>query len=215
VVFRILGLIVLGALAAALVLAAMLLVLLWRYRRTGQVRWPRFGVVAGGLFYSPLCKLLRLLGRSTWGLDRYLIAAATAFMAERFAAAGPERILVGPQCMRAGDCTARLDPVDGYRCVQCGRCDFAELSRVAEEMGFRLFIVPGDRFAKRLVERYRADAAVGVACPPELSMALLAGMKMGVPSAGVPLSRDGCFETDVDIEAVKEVMRRCGSSLTS
>jgi hypothetical protein len=82
-------------------------------------------------------------------------------------------------------------------------------------MGFRLFIVPGDRFAKRLAERYAVDAAIGVACPAELSMALLAGMKMGVPSAGVPLSRDGCFETDVDTEAVKEAMRRCGSSSKS
>lgn len=209
---RILGLLFFAAVVAVVVLAGVLLVLLRHHRHTGRLRWPRFCALFGGLLYSPLCKLLRLFDKPTQVLDLFLIDAANAVMAKRFAEAGPSRMLVGPQCLRAGDCEARLDPVKGYLCTRCGRCAFADLSRLAEEMGFRFFIVPGDRFAKRLAERYAVDAAIGVACPAELSLALIAGLKMGVASAGVPLSRDGCFETDVDTELVKEAMRRCGTS---
>ncbi|NQT54180.1 DUF116 domain-containing protein [bacterium] len=209
---RILGLLFLAAVAAAVILAGVLLVLVRDFRRTGRLRWPRFSAVACGLLYSPLCKWFRLFGKPTQVLDLFLIDAANAAMARRFAAAGPSRLLVGPQCLRAGGCEARLDPAEGYQCTRCGRCAFADLSRLAEELGFKLFIVPGDRFAKRLAERYAADAAIGIACPAELSMALLAGMKMGVASAGVALARDGCFETEVDLELVEETMRRCGHS---
>jgi uncharacterized protein len=214
VVARILGLVFFAALLALAILAGMLLVLRWRYGRTGRLRAPRFCALVGGLLYSPLSKLFRLFGKPTQGLDLFLIDAANAVMARAFAAAGPTRLLVGPQCLRSGACQARLDPVEGYRCTQCGRCVFADLTRLAEATGFRLFIVPGDRMVKRLIRRTAVDAAIGIACPAELSLALVAAMKMGVPSVGVPLSRDGCFETEVDVELVKEAMRRCGSSST-
>lgn len=209
---RIVGLLFFAGLALAVASAALLLALLAVHRRTGRLWLPRFAALAGGLLYSPLCKLLRLFGKPTKVLDLFLVDTANALMADAFARAGPSRILVGPQCLRAGECKARLDPQEGYVCVRCGRCAFAELSRTAEDAGFKLFIVPGDRFAVRLARRYAADAALGIACPCELGLALLLGRKMGVASQGVTLSRDGCFETEVDVERVKEVMRRCGSS---
>lgn len=210
--YRILGLlcVIAGAVFAALVIAS--LALLAVYQRTGRLLWPRFSAVVGGLLYSPLSMVLRLFGKPTQVLDLFLVDAANAVMAQRFAAAGPERLLVMPQCMRSGDCKAALHPMDGYICRRCGKCGLGELSREAEERGFRFFIIPGDRYAKRLVRRFAADAAIGVACPNELAEALIAAMRMGVAARGVCLNRDGCFETDVDLEQVKDAMERCGSS---
>ncbi|MFP4055607.1 MAG: DUF116 domain-containing protein [Candidatus Brocadiia bacterium] len=211
---RILGLLFLALLALLLVLAGAALVLLAIYGRTGRVRWPRFSAFVGSLLYSPLCKLFRLFGKPTQILDLFLVDAANGVMAEAFARAGPRRIVVMPQCLRHGECQAPLHPLEGYRCQRCGRCVLGELSEAAEKCGFRLFIVPGDRFAKRLAKKLGADAAIGVACPAELSQAIVVGMRMGVASAGVPLRRNGCFETDVDVERVKDTMRRCGTSST-
>jgi len=212
VVYRILGLLcVLGAATLAALLAASLALLTY-YRRAGRVPWPRFSVFVGGLLYSPLSVLLRLFGKPTQVLDLLLIDAANALMADAFAHAGPERLLVMPQCLRSGDCKATLHPALGYQCRRCGKCPLGELSKLADAQGFRFFIVPGDRYAKRLIRDFAADAAIGVACPCELSEALIAGMRMGVAAMGVTLSRDGCFETDVDLEQVKDAMRRCGSS---
>lgn len=210
--YRILGLLCVGGAVAFLALLAASLVLLTIYRRQGRLPWPRVSAFVGGLLYSPLSVVLRLFGKSTQVLDLFLIDAANAVMANAFATAGPERMIVMPQCMRASGCKAKLHPMDGYICVRCGRCRLGELSKVAEENGFRFFIVPGDRYAKRLLKRFAADAAIGVACPCELSAALLAGLKMGVAAMGVPLGRDGCFETDVDIDQVKDAIRRCGKS---
>jgi len=215
VVYRIVGLIVLAAAAAFVVLLVLALVLLAIYRRTGRLRWPRFAAFAGSMAYSPLCKLFQLFGKPTQVFDLFLIDAANTVMAPAFAGAGPSRVLVAPQCMRAGDCQAVLHPVDGYLCVGCGRCAFGEIFEEAERLSFHVHIVPGDRFAIRLLKKHHADAAVGVACPAELSQALLAACKMGIPSEGVPLHQDGCFETDVDVERVKEAMRRCGVSSKS
>jgi len=210
-VFRIVGVVFATGAVGFVVLVAASLALLAIYRWTGRVTCARFSAFAGGLLYSPLSKLLRLFGKPTQVLDRFVIEAANGVMADAFAHAGPSRMLVMPQCMRAGDCKAPLHPLEGYQCLGCGRCPLGELSQAAEEMGFRFFIVPGDRFAKRLAVRFAIDAAIGVACPPELSCALIAGKHMGVAAMGVTLDRDGCFETQVDVERVKEAMRRCGS----
>jgi len=210
--YRVVGLVFLAGVAALVVLSGAALALLRVYRRTGRLRWPRLSVFVASLLYSPLCMLLRLFGNPTQALDLFLIDAANAVMAEAFGRAGPVRLLVGPQCLRAGDCKAPLHPIEGYQCQRCGRCPFAELAEGAEKTGFRLFIVPGDRFARRLAEQLGADGAIGIACPAELSLALVAGLRMRVPSEGVPLCRDGCFETDVDVEQVKEAMGRCGAS---
>ena len=210
VVYRVVGLVFVIGVVAFAALIVVSLGLLAIYRRTERVRWPRLSAFAASLLHSPLCKLLRFFGKPTRVLDLFLIEAANAVMAERFARAGPVRVVVAPQCLRAGDCKAPLHPENGYQCLGCGRCTFAELARAAGETGFRLFIVPGDRFAKRIGKRLAVDAAVAVACPSDLSQALAVGMRMGVATAGVPLLRDGCFETDVDIALVKEAMRRCG-----
>ena len=209
-VYRVVGLAFIVGVAVFAALIAVSLALLASYRRTGRVRWPRLSALAGGLLYSPLCKLFRLFGKPTQVLDLFVIDAANAAMAAAFARAGPVRVVFGPQCLRAADCPAPLHPEEGYRCQRCGRCRFGELAEAAEAMGFDLYIVPGDRFAKRIAKRLRIDAAVAVACPSELSQAMSVGPRMGFVVAGIPLRRDGCFETDVDVDRVKEAMRRCG-----
>jgi hypothetical protein len=212
VVYRILGLACVAGAAGLLILVAASLALLSYYRRTGRVLWPRLSACVGGLLYSPLCVVLRLFGKPTQVLDLLIIDAVNAVLADRYAQAGPSRLLVMPQCLRAGDCQATLHPELGYQCRRCGKCLLGELSEAAEAHGFRFFIVPGDRYARRLIRQFAADAALGVACPCELSLALVAGMRMGVAAQGVPLATDGCFETAVDAERVKEALRRCGSS---
>ena len=211
-VFRILGMAFLLGAAATLVLLAVTLVLMAVHRRTGRVAWPRLATFGGGLLYSPLSALLRLVGRRSTAFDLFLIDATNARLSDAFAHAGPSRMVVMPQCMRSGECKARLHPIEGYKCLRCGKCVLGDLSQSAEAIGLRFFIVPGDRYVKRLVKLFAVDAAIGVACPCELSEAMIASMRTGMAVQGVPLGYDGCFETRVDVERVKEAMRRCGTS---
>ncbi len=210
--YHALGLLSVAVVLGSAVVLAATLALLAVYRRKRRVAWPRVALLGGWLLHSPLSVALRLLGRHTELLDLFLIDAANAAMARPFGHAGPVRMLAVPQCLRSGDCRAPLHPELGYRCRHCGKCPLGELGLAAERRGFRFFIVPGDRMVKQLAHRLGADAAVGVACPAELSGAMLAGLRMGVAAVGVPLACDGCFETRVDLERVNDAMQRCGTS---
>ncbi len=209
--YHALGLLSVAAALGFVALLATTLVLLALHRPGRRVAWPRVACLGGWLLHSPLSAAIRLAGRQPEVLDLFLIEAANAAMARSFARAGPVRMLAAPQCLRSGECRAPLDPRDGYRCRRCGKCPLGELGLAAEQTGFQFFIVPGDRMVKRLAHRLGAHAAIGVACPAELSGAMLAGMRMGVAAIGVPLACDGCFETSVDIERVKDAMGRCGT----
>lgn len=211
-VYRILGLASVVAAAGSLLLLAATLALFLIHRRRGRVFWPRMAVLGASLLYSPVSLILRAWGKHLRGLDLFMVEGANAAMAGAFARAGPERMLAVPQCLRSRECRAPLHPAEGYRCLGCGRCPLGDLRQAAEQAGFRFFVVPGDRMVKRLARQLRVDAAIGVACPGELSGAMVAGMRMGVAAAGVPLACDGCFETRVDIGLVKDAMRRCGVS---
>lgn len=212
IVFGALGLLFLAVAAGLVCLLAATVAMLVAYRRSGRVLWPRAAVVGGALLYSPLALVLRRLGRDARVLDHFLIEAANRVGAAAFSHAGPRRLLAVPQCLRAGDCRAALDPRLGYRCVRCGRCKLGELAERAEREGFHFCIAPGDGCVKRLARELGIDAAIGVACAAELSGAMLAGLRMGVASRGVPLASDGCFETSADFDRVTEAMAQCGAS---
>jgi hypothetical protein len=55
----------------------------------------------------------------------------------------------------------------------------------------------------KLVAKYEPKAVIGVACMKELVMALEG---LNVPTHAIELTRDGCVETDVDIEKVKAAL---------
>lgn len=196
------------ALAISILLAILLgytLFILWE--RTEKIYLPRLSECLAYIFYKPISTL----SRKHEHFDRYLIECENRVMQERFRRVRGKKILVAPQCLRAGDCPATLDPKMGYICKDCGRCVIAKLSKEAKKLGFEFYIVPGDSFVKRIAKERKPAGAIGIACTGELSRTLGVGMRMGVASAGVPLLRDGCFMTEVDPDAVLEKMRECGS----
>lgn len=199
-----------GFLTAAVVVAlAALFVFGWAsvaaYKRSGRVMCPRWTLASMKFFYSPLGAIYDRLGAPTV-VDELLVSAVNQVMAARFKDAGPRRMIFLPQCLRAPKCRARLDSRFGYICDRCGACPIAPISKAADERGYSVFIVPGDSFVKRIVRNEHPDAVIGVACHEELSMAMLAGMRMRVICAGVMLKKSGCFNTDVDVEKVINMM---------
>jgi len=197
------------AILVAATLAGFGLFLAWC--KTGRVVLPGLSELLAFVFYKPLS----LLARKEQNLDRFLIECENLIMRDRFRRVQGLKIIVAPQCLRSAECRAPLDPRVGYRCQRCGRCPLAALSRAAEELGFEFYIVPGDSFVKRIAKERKPDAAIGIACPGELSRTLGVGLRMGVASAGVALLKDGCFMTEVDVAEVVEKMKECGSSGSS
>ncbi|MDK2891830.1 MAG: uncharacterized protein PWQ49_222 [Methanohalophilus sp.] len=159
------------------------------------------------MFYSPskwVCKVLQI--RDTL-VDEILIEVRNAVMRNDFIHNNDRRIILLPQCLRNSDCCARCDPIFGYECKQCGKCDIGTVYKVAQSKGFKVFVIPGGSFVKKIIKQYKPRSCIGVACYTELSESMEEVSFM--PVQGIPLLKDGCFETKVDVDEVIKAMEMC------
>jgi hypothetical protein len=115
-----------------------------------------------------------------------------------------ERAIFMPQCLRSSRCPAHLTP-EGLKCRSCGQCTIGQVRFLLEKMGYRIFIVPGSSFIKRMVKKYRPKAIIGVGCLSEVKEGIDMADKMGLVVMGVVTLKEGCVETLVNCEDVYKV----------
>lgn len=118
-----------------------------------------------------------------------------------------DRALFMPQCMRNADKCVAEETEMGYVCKHCGQCDIAEISLYAEELGYRVFIVPGGSMVYRIMSTVRSKAVMGIACAFELAEAMEKISNFKIPCMGVLLDKDGCINTRVNIGTVMDTLR--------
>ena len=117
------------------------------------------------------------------------------------------RILLLPQCLRTkGKCPAKLDEL-GIVCEACGSCPIGGIQSAAEELGYLVLIAEGTTVVTKLIQGGKADAVVGVSCLSVLERAFPHMTTDAVPGIAIPLNRDGCDATEVDVDWVMEAVR--------
>lgn len=116
-----------------------------------------------------------------------------------------ERILFLPHCLRnSKNCKAAYND-EGLQCAMCGQCNIKTLVEMARERGYRnVFIVPGGSLIVKLVKKYSPKAVIGVACNDETNLGLDNLRAVGIPAQAVLLLRDGCHDTAVNFDEVRE-----------
>jgi geranylgeranyl pyrophosphate synthase len=116
------------------------------------------------------------------------------------------RTLLLPPCLRASDrCKAKFDKI-GLLCERCGQCKICGLSDEAEDLGYTVLVAEGTTVVGTLVERGKIDAVIGVSCMPALERSFPRVAVNAVPSIAIPLLRDGCKDTLVDDEWVRDAL---------
>lgn len=171
-----------------------------------RILFPSFTLFTLYLFYSPskwMCRVFRI--RETL-VDDILIDVRNAMMLDDFVHTKEGRIVLLPQCMRHPNCKARCDPVHGYEC-RCGLCDISTICEAGDKYGFQVFVIPGSSFVKKIFKEYRPRACLGVACYNELAEDMQE--VSFVPVQGVLLLRDGCFNTEANVEEIIRKMEMC------
>lgn len=108
-----------------------------------------------------------------------------------------DRAIFLPHCLRSSKCPATLT-LEGLFCQHCGRCDLDNSIKELEDMGYKVFIVPGSTFIGRMVKKYLPRAIIGVGCLREIKDGLEFADKIGVVVMGVVNKTDGCIETLAD-----------------
>lgn len=118
-----------------------------------------------------------------------------------------ERSLFLPQCLRNADkCTAKMDGV-GYICKHCGACSISNIKQFAEELGYEVYVVPGGSMVLKIIANTKPKAVVGVACDFELGEAFEKLASLNIWYQGVPLLKDGCKNTAVDVEKLLGILK--------
>ncbi|NLX48167.1 MAG: DUF116 domain-containing protein [Euryarchaeota archaeon] len=105
-----------------------------------------------------------------------------------------DRAIFLPHCLRSLECPASLSE-EGLFCKHCGKCELDRSVTELEEMGYRVFIVPGSTFIGRMVKKYKPRAIIGVGCLREIKDGLKFADGLGVVAMGVVNRTDGCVET--------------------
>lgn len=101
-----------------------------------------------------------------------------------------ERLLFLPHCLNK-DCSKKLIKEGGER-------------------GYKVYIVPGSSMVEKILSKYdNIDKIVGIACGKELELAMEYTSHLsvkGVKIEKVKLSKDGCKNTEVNLEEVLKIL---------
>ncbi|MCB4791714.1 MAG: DUF116 domain-containing protein [Elusimicrobia bacterium] len=120
-----------------------------------------------------------------------------------------ERLIFVPQCMRNVKVCKAKEEGGYYICSECGGCKIGSISKKSKELGYKgLFILKGGRIVEKLVLELKPEAIVGVACFYEGSEGMELCEKNNITVQFVPLSKDGCVDTDVNLDSVMEILSK-------
>lgn len=119
-----------------------------------------------------------------------------------------QRILFLPHCLRFADRCKGTYNQEGLQCKHCNKeCKINKLTRAAEKLGYKCFVVPGGAMVFNIAKKYQPQGVVAVACFNELREGTSrTEFEYKAPFQVIPLRRDGCVNTDVCMEEVLQTL---------
>jgi len=193
----VLGLLLLGLLSTTLILGKLLI-------KENRLIFPKLLLFTIDVFYGVFKKFSENVGVDGKIVDQIGVEVRNKVNEKLFKKIkSQDKILVLPHCLRHSDCEANLE-TSGLVCKNCNRCVIGVLKDKGEELGYQVFIIPGSTFLKKIIEKNKFKAVLGVACYQDLNLGMMKLSKFSCQ--GVPLLRDGCVNTKVDTRAVLEKM---------
>jgi hypothetical protein len=189
----------------ALIIAFILVIISLYSIKQKRLYFPRL-IKSGLVFLEGLMRgMFRFFGLEDRELYTFLIKLINSMNSVEFAKIPvSERAIFIPQCLRSSKCPAHLTP-EGLKCRNCGQCEVGEARLLLERMGYKVFIVPGSSFIKRIVKKYRPKAIVGVGCLSEVKEGIDMADKMGLVVMGIVTLKEGCVETIANWPEIYEV----------
>ncbi len=116
------------------------------------------------------------------------------------------RLLLLPRCLRNQErCQAHEDSI-GLICAHCGNCAIHDLQTAAEQLGYMVIVAEGSPVVMALIESGRIETVIGVSCQAVLEKVFPYMEAAAVPGIAIPLLRDGCEDTYVDMDWIWEAI---------
>ena len=170
--------------------------------KKNQIKFPRFLLYIVDLLYSPLKTIAQFLKLDDNLIDDIAIKVRNDLNKEQYNRIPAEKTLIFlPHCLRHKDCPATLQK-EGLNCTECGLCSIGVIKKKAEPLGYKMYIVPGSSFVKKIVMENKFQTVLGVACHEDLNQMMM--LLSDFYPQGVLLEKTGCFETKVNVKKVFE-----------
>ena len=119
-----------------------------------------------------------------------------------------KRVIVLPQCLRNIKVCKAYEDEFGLHCGGCGGCKIGVIAAEAKKLNYMdVLILRGGSILKKVLTQRKPEAVLGVACHYESAIGLIKCEKYGASVQACVLTRDGCVNTDVDLEEMLELMR--------
>lgn len=122
-----------------------------------------------------------------------------------------KRALFIPHCSRKfmdSRCKAVFD--EDYRTFKCMKCSsdcrVSHASKLGEERGYDVFILPGGSCIRKIIENGKYDAVAGVACTQELRLWGDFVESKKIIKQEIPLMSNGCANTKFSMELLDEIL---------
>jgi hypothetical protein len=175
---------------------------------TGRFLFPNFMLSIIVLLEGVLKAIFRLVILDDSIIDRTAIQLQNKVSFRQFhKIPNNERMIFFPQCLRSIECPSKLSP-EGLQCIKCGRCEIGNAKEKAEDLGYKVFIVPGSSFIKRMVEKYHPKGIIGIGCKFEVKNGLDMCSNIGLVGVGMELETSGCLATELDWEKFYELLEQ-------
>jgi hypothetical protein len=122
-----------------------------------------------------------------------------------------DKVLLVPHCCRKymdWQCKADFNPeLSSYSCNHCSPdCCAHQATELGQAKGYTVFILPGGSCIRKIFDRMKCDAVSGIACPEEIKLGISVAESQGMAVRGIPLTRNGCANTQFNLEGLKEVL---------
>ena len=122
-----------------------------------------------------------------------------------------QRLLLLPKCLRCeAECAGSIDAL-GLVCADCGKCPIHGLKTEAERLGYTVLVAEGAAVVMALIRDRQIEAVLGVSCLAALESIYPLMESAAVPGIAIPLLRDGCSETAVDVDWVWDAIHLNGT----
>ena len=118
-----------------------------------------------------------------------------------------DRIAFAPHCMRNSTACKAVEQNSVYLCVDCGACKLKDIKQLAQNLKYKgFYILKGGRAVEKVIKEQKPQGVAGIACFFEGDQAFKMLKDTGVAIQFVPLTKDGCSDTDVDLEEVRKTL---------
>ena len=117
-----------------------------------------------------------------------------------------ELLILAPLCLQEANCLRKITN-NIENCRKCGLCPVGDLVKLSKEEGGHLAVATGGTKARQLIKELRPKVVVAIACERDLVSGLQDSRPIVVKGITNQRPNGPCYNTQVDLDEVRQTVR--------